>query len=79
MVLLSGVGYLYYWCNVAGVCICPTGNKKPQQGGPIAYAGEISPAFGFQQVFFTTMLTGLVTWRLVLPRILSFHLLPSIK
>ncbi|CAH2873699.1 hypothetical protein SEN049275_38640 [Salmonella enterica subsp. enterica serovar Typhimurium] len=22
--------------------------KNPQQGGPIAYAGEISPAFGFQ-------------------------------
>ncbi len=22
--------------------------KSPQQGGPIAYAGEISPAFGFQ-------------------------------
>ncbi len=44
-----GLDYLYYWCNVAGVCICPTGNKKnPQQGGPIAYAGEISPAFGFQ-------------------------------
>ena len=40
--------------------------KNPQQGGPIAYAGEISPAFGI------TMLTGLVTWRLVLPRYLIF-------
>ena len=46
--------------------------KNPQQGGPIAYAGEISPAFVFRQVFFITMLTGLVTWRLVLPLYLIF-------
>lgn len=47
--------------------------KNLQQGGPIAYAGEISPAFWFSdKVFFITMLTGLVTWRLVLPRYLIF-------
>lgn len=46
--------------------------KNPQQGGPIAYAGEISPHLVFRQVFFITMLTGLVTWRLVLPRYLIF-------
>ncbi len=79
MVLLLGLDYLYYWCNVAGVCICPTATKNPQQGGPIAYAGEISPALVFRQVFFITMLTGLVTWRWYYRGILSFHLLPSIK
>ncbi|XPE66938.1 amino acid permease [Shigella flexneri] len=46
--------------------------KNPQQGGPIAYAGEISPAFGFRPAFFIIMLTGLVTWQLVLPLYLVF-------
>lgn len=45
---------------------------NPQQGGPIAYAGEISLHLVFRQVFFITMLTGLVTWRLVLPLYLIF-------
>lgn len=43
-----GLGDIYYWRNVSGLCLCPTGDQNPQQGGPIAYAGEISPAFGFQ-------------------------------
>ncbi len=62
--------------------------KNPQQGGPIAYAGEqqggpIAYAqlrmpekfplhLVFRQVFFITMLTGLVTWQLVLPLYLIF-------
>ncbi len=44
--------------------------KTRKQGGPIAYAGNI-PHLVFRQVFFITMLTGLVTWRLVLPRYLN--------
>jgi cadaverine:lysine antiporter len=44
--------------------------KNPQQGGPIAYAGEISPAFGFQTGVFIIMQTGLVTWLSGLPQFL---------
>ena len=43
-----GVGDLDYRGDVAGLCVCPSRHQNPQQGGPIAYAGEISPAFGFQ-------------------------------
>lgn len=42
------LGNFYYWGNVAGLCLCEAGNQKPSTGCPIAYAGEISPAFGFQ-------------------------------
>ncbi len=44
--------------------------KNPQQGGPIAYAGEISPAFGFQTGVLYIMQTGLVTWPSGLPQFL---------
>ena len=47
--------------------------KNPQEGGPIAYAGEVSPVFGFQTACFTTTLTGLVIWRLRLPVFLTFR------
>ena len=42
------MGDLDYRGDVAGLCVCPPRHQNPQQGGPIAYAGEISPAFGFQ-------------------------------
>ena len=41
--------------------------KNPQQGGPIAYAGEISPAFGFQTGVLYYHANWIGTWRLVLP------------
>jgi amino acid transporter len=41
--------------------------KNPQQGGPIAYAGEISPHSVSRPVCFIIMQTGLVTWPSVLP------------
>ncbi|MEQ6219592.1 amino acid permease [Levilactobacillus brevis] len=43
------MGDLDYRGDVAGLmCMPASPPKTPQQGGPIAYAGEISPAFGFQ-------------------------------
>ncbi|WP_165460346.1 cadaverine/lysine antiporter [Atlantibacter sp.] len=38
--LLGAVSLAYVYARLA--------TRNPQQGGPIAYAGEISPAFGFQ-------------------------------
>ncbi len=38
--LLGAVSLAYVYARLA--------IRNPQQGGPIAYAGEISPAFGFQ-------------------------------
>lgn len=42
------MGDFYRRRDVIGLCLRPPGDQNPQQGGPIAYAGEISPAFGFQ-------------------------------
>jgi amino acid transporter len=38
------MGYFYYWCDVSGLCLCPTGDQSP---GALANC-PISPAFGFQ-------------------------------
>ncbi len=46
-IAIWGLGNFYYWGNVAGLCLCGLA-IKPSTGWPIAYAGEISPAFGFQ-------------------------------
>lgn len=47
--------------------------KNPQEGGPIAYAGEVSPVFGSKRAFFITTRTGLVTWLLPLQVFLTFQ------
>ncbi len=38
--LIGAMSLAYVYARLA--------TKNPQQGGPIAYAGELSPAFGFQ-------------------------------
>ncbi|MFP1496800.1 amino acid permease [Escherichia coli] len=39
-VIIGAMSLAYVYARLA--------TKNPQQGGPIAYAGEISPAFGFE-------------------------------
>lgn len=49
MVLLSGVGLSLLLVQCRWRMYMPDWQQKPAtKGGPIAYAGEISPAFGFQ-------------------------------
>lgn len=53
---LAHIGSVSIWswiiCMFGAMCLAYVyarlGTVNPQQGGPIAYAGEVSPAFGFQ-------------------------------
>ncbi|MBV8649195.1 cadaverine/lysine antiporter [Paludibacterium sp.] len=53
---LAKIGSVSIWswviCMFGAMCLAYVyarlGTVNPQQGGPIAYAGEVSPAFGFQ-------------------------------
>ncbi|NYY75759.1 hypothetical protein DMI70_02675 [Escherichia coli] len=56
VVLPSGVDYSHYWCNVAGICICPTGNKTRNKVANCVCRRNF-PHLVFRQVFFITMLT----------------------
>ncbi len=79
VVLLSGVGLSLLLVQCRWRMYMPDWQQKTRNKVAQLLMPEVSLHLVFRQVFFITMLTGLVTWRLVLPLYLIFPPSSSIK